>query len=87
MGGAFTANDAIIPGLVLGGVRFPITRVSVGQFRFGPGLAADGLLGSDILLAFDLDIDVPGKTLTLYRPACARMSGRPGMSRLSMCPV
>jgi predicted aspartyl protease len=68
VGGVFTANDAIIPGLVLGGVRFPITRVSVGQFRFGPGLAADGLLGSDILLAFDLDIDVPGKTLTLYRP-------------------
>src|SRR5450631_3917927 len=29
MGGSFTASDAIIPGLVLGGVRFPITRVSV----------------------------------------------------------
>jgi hypothetical protein len=53
---------------VLGGVRFPLQRVSVGQFRLGPDLAADGLLGSDILLAFDLDIDVPGKTLTLYRP-------------------
>src|ERR1700710_3068663 len=38
MGGSFTANDAIIPGLVLGGVRFPLQRVSVGQFRFGPGL-------------------------------------------------
>ncbi len=68
MGGTFTANDAIIPGLVLGGVRFPLSRVSVGQFQFGPGLAADGLLGSDILLAFDLDIDVPGRTLTFYRP-------------------
>jgi len=68
VGGVFIANDAIIPGLVLGGVRFPITRLSVGQFRFGPGLTADGLLGSDVLLAFDLDIDVPGKTLTLYRP-------------------
>jgi predicted aspartyl protease len=68
VGGVFVANDAIIPGLVLGGVRFPITRVSVGQFRFGPGLTADGLLGSDVLLAFDLDIDVPDRTLTLYRP-------------------
>jgi hypothetical protein len=68
MGGVYIANDAIIPGLVLGGVRFPITHVSVGQFRFGPGLSADGLLGSDVLLAFDLDIDVPGGTLTLYRP-------------------
>jgi hypothetical protein len=68
MGGAYTANDAIIPGLVLGGVRFPIQRVSVGQFRLGPNLAADGLLGSDVLLAFDIDIDVPRRTLTLYRP-------------------
>jgi hypothetical protein len=68
MGGTYTANDAIIPGLVLGGVRFPLQRVSVGQFRLGPGFVADGLLGSDVLLAFDLDIDVPGKTLTLYRP-------------------
>ncbi len=68
VGGTYTANDAIIPGLVLGGVRFPVTRVSVGQFRFGPGLTADGLLGSDILLAFDLDIDLPDRKLTLYRP-------------------
>jgi hypothetical protein len=68
VGGTFTANDAIIPGLVLGGVRFPVTRVSVGQFRFGPGLVAHGLLGQDVLTAFDLDIDVPGKTLTMYRP-------------------
>ena len=45
-----------------------LTRVSIGQFQFGPGLAADGLLGSDILLAFDLDLDVPRRTLTLYRP-------------------
>jgi hypothetical protein len=53
---------------VLGGIRFPVTRVAVGEFGFRSGLAVDGLLGSDILLAFDLDIDVPGQTLTLYRP-------------------
>ncbi|MGD0430106.1 MAG: retroviral-like aspartic protease family protein [Acetobacteraceae bacterium] len=68
VGGTYVANDAIIPGLVLGGVRFPITRISVGQLQFGPGLVADGLLGSDVLLAFDLDLDVPRRTLTLYRP-------------------
>jgi len=67
MGGTFTSPDAIIPGLVLGGVRFPLTRIAVAQFRFGSELAVDGLLGADILTAFDLDIDVPGKTLTLYR--------------------
>jgi hypothetical protein len=68
VGGSFTASDAIIPGLVLGGVRFGISRVAVGQFHFGPSFAADGLLGQDILTAFDLDIDVPGRTLTFYHP-------------------
>jgi predicted aspartyl protease len=68
LGGTVITSDAIIPGLVLGGVRFPIDRVAVGQFNLEPGLHADGLLGSDILLAFDLDIDVPRRTLTLYRP-------------------
>lgn len=67
MGGTYTSHDALIPGLVLGGVRFPVKRVAVGQFRFGPGFSADGLLGSDVLLAFDLDIDVPQRTLTFYR--------------------
>ena len=46
MGGSFISSDAIIPGLVLGGVRFPLTRIAVGQFLFGPGLTADGLMGS-----------------------------------------
>jgi hypothetical protein len=68
VGGSFTASDAIIPGLVLGGVRFPILRLAVGQFHFGPSFSADGLLGQDILTAFDLDIDVPGRTLTFYHP-------------------
>jgi hypothetical protein len=68
MGGTFETHDAVIPGLVLGGVRFPIERITVGQFRFGPDLHADGVLGSDVLLAFDLDIDVPGRAVTLYRP-------------------
>ena len=67
LGGSFTSSDAIVPGLVLGGVRFPVEHVSVAQLRFGPDLAADGLLGSDILLGFDLDIDVPDRMLTLYR--------------------
>ena len=69
IGGATTTTDATIDRLVLGGVHFPVNRVAVGNFnlRNQPGLAADGLLGADILLAFDLDIDVPGGKLTLYR--------------------
>ncbi|HEX2941334.1 MAG TPA: aspartyl protease family protein [Rhodopila sp.] len=68
VGGATASNDVKIDRLVLGGVRFPVPRMVVGAFDLhtGRGLEADGLLGADILLAFDLDIDVPGKTLTLY---------------------
>jgi predicted aspartyl protease len=68
VGGTYTAHDAIIPGLVLGGWRFPLERLPVNHLRLGPGLEVDGLLGADVLLAYDLDINVPEQTLTLYRP-------------------
>jgi predicted aspartyl protease len=69
IGGATTSTDVTIDRLVLGGVHFPIQRVAVGTFNLQTtrGLSADGLLGADILLAYDLDIDVPDGTLTLYR--------------------
>jgi hypothetical protein len=69
IGGATTATDATVDRLVLGGVRFPVDRIAVGTFKLQTdrGLNADGLLGADILLAFDMDIDVPGGALTLYR--------------------
>ena len=69
IGGTTTTTDVNVERLVLGGVHFPVTRVAVGTFRLQNehGLNADGLLGADILLAFDLDIDLPGGKLTLYR--------------------
>jgi predicted aspartyl protease len=69
VGGSTTSTDVTVERLVLGGVRFPVERIAVGTFNLqsSRGLNADGLLGADILLAFDMDIDVPGGTLTLYR--------------------
>jgi predicted aspartyl protease len=69
IGGATTTTDVTIDRLILGGVHFPVNRVAVGTFRLRTerGLNADGLLGADILLAFDMDIDVPDGKLTLYR--------------------
>jgi predicted aspartyl protease len=69
VGGSSTSSDATIDRLVLGGVHFPLERIAVGNIKLQSdrGLNADGLLGADILLAFDLDIDVPGGQLTLYR--------------------
>ncbi len=65
VGGVSTNQDVRVDSMVLGGVRLPIERLAVSQF--GEGLQADGLLGADILLAFDLDIDAPGGSLSLYR--------------------
>ena len=70
IGDATAAWDALLPhGMVLGGVRFPVDRVTVGRFGIANvgGDAADGLLGADILLAFDLDLDLPTGQLSLYR--------------------
>lgn len=69
VGGATTADDVTVDRLVLGGVHFPVERIAVGRFvlQNAQGLNADGLLGADILTAFDMDIDVPAGKLTLYR--------------------
>ena len=69
VGGATTTTDVTIDRMVIGGVHFPVNRVAVGPFSLqnDRGLNADGLLGADILLAFDMDIDVPGGKLSLYR--------------------
>ena len=69
IGGATTATDVTVDRLVLGGVHFPVERIAVGSFNLqnAHGLNADGLLGADILTAFDMDIDIPGDKLTLYR--------------------
>jgi predicted aspartyl protease len=44
--------------------------VIVGSFSTGdlPGGLPAGLLGADILAGFDLDVDIPGRRLTLYPP-------------------
>lgn len=68
IGGVTVSNDVTLDRLVLGETRFPVQRIAVAKFNLHTGrLDADGLLGADILLAFDMDIDVPGKQLTLYR--------------------
>jgi predicted aspartyl protease len=70
IGDPTAAWDALLPsGMVMGNVHFPVEEVTVGRFDIAhaAGDAADGLLGADILLAFDLDLDLPKQELTLYR--------------------
>jgi predicted aspartyl protease len=69
IGGSSSNWDADIPGIVLGQTRFPVEHVAVGNFTIDhiSGPRTDGLLGADLLLAFDMDIDGPEHRLTLYR--------------------
>jgi predicted aspartyl protease len=63
--------DAKLPnGMELGGTEFPVDRVTVGRFAINEaaGHRADGLLGADILLAFDIDLNLPAQEMTLYQP-------------------
>jgi hypothetical protein len=62
--------DAELPnGIVLGTTHFPVDTVTVGHFSMDQGAASgvDGLLGADILLAFDIDLNLPAHLVTFYR--------------------
>lgn len=71
IGGAMASAMARPDEIVLGGVTVRRPAVIVGAFSTGdlPGGLPDGLLGADILAAFNVDIDIPDGELTLY-PAC-----------------
>jgi predicted aspartyl protease len=68
IGGPSTNWDLRVDSLVLGGVRFPVGRMAVGRLDIGEHHTAApvGLLGADILLAFDLDLDLAHNEITLY---------------------
>jgi hypothetical protein len=79
IGGMSTATDVTVNRVVLGGADIPLARAAVADLslRSEHGLNADGLLGADVLLAFDLDLDVPGRSLTLYQPGLCRQTRFP----------
>jgi predicted aspartyl protease len=68
VGGPTTEWDVKLDQLVVGGVRFPVERMAVSGFNIPSrdGDAPEGLLGADILLGFDLDIDFSAGAITLY---------------------
>jgi predicted aspartyl protease len=69
IGGPSASYEAVLDDFAIGVFRLPVDRVEVGTFPIPEigGIQADGLLGADILLAFDLDIDLPARRLTIYR--------------------
>jgi predicted aspartyl protease len=79
IGGSNVNADGVVSDFKLGSVSLaPVQRLAIGTFGFLPD-SVDGLLGADVLLAFGLDIDVPGRTLSIYSVhGCA--SSRPDWS-------
>lgn len=69
IGGTSTSYEALPDDFAVGVFRLPVDRVKVATFSLPEigGIQPDGLLGADILLAFDLDIDLPARRLTIYR--------------------
>ena len=68
VGGVFGGFDAIVNTITLGGTTLPLPRVVVGDFNLGfSDTQVDGLLGADLWRHFDVDLDLPARTATLYR--------------------
>jgi predicted aspartyl protease len=63
--GGMSRADANVEGMRIGDVPLAITRMPVSTFSGSMGI--DGALGIDALQDYDLDIDQPDRTLTLYR--------------------
>ena len=69
IGGTSASYEALPDDFAVGVFRLAVERVKVATFALPEigGIQPDGLLGADILLAFDLDIDLPARRLTIYR--------------------
>lgn len=68
-GGVGVASAARISGLTVGEVQVParlvgVVPIALPQWAGGP---VDGLLGTDLLAAYDVELDLPNGTVTLYR--------------------
>jgi predicted aspartyl protease len=75
--GDLPAGELELRNLTIGGVEVPRRRVRVGPIEIVNALSGplDGVLGADILRGFDIDLDLPGRRMTLYQgQSCAAAS-------------
>ena len=70
IGDITTSFDAKTHTLMLGNGQVSGLNMTVGRFATDDiaGMAFDGLLGTDILASFDVEIDPSARRLTLYQP-------------------
>lgn len=68
VGGPTARFDARLDGFELAGLAVPLHSVAVGDLNVTPLAGGiDGVLGTDVLRWFTVDLDAPGGQMTLYR--------------------
>ena len=67
--GDIPAGELELRSFTIGGVEVPRKRVRVAPIEIVNALSGplDGVLGADTLSSFDIDLDLPGRRMTLYR--------------------
>ncbi len=79
IGGLSITRDARVAQFAIGGTALPVRSVTVASFDLPvvSGTPLDGLLGADVLSAFDVDLDIRDDRLTLYRARECPAAGPP----------
>ena len=75
--GDIPAGELELRSFTIGGVEVPRKRVRVAPIEIVNALSGplDGVLGADTLSSFDIDLDLPGRRMTLYQgQSCAAAS-------------
>ena len=63
--GSLPSREIELTGFTVGGVDIPWRRLRVASFTL-PLASVDGLLGTDVLGKFDVDLDLPNRRMALY---------------------
>jgi predicted aspartyl protease len=65
--GSLPSREIEFKSLTIGGVEIPWRRVRIATTAMPPMLSrVDGVLGTDVLSKFDLDLDLPNRRMSLY---------------------
>lgn len=76
--GSLPSREVEFASLTIGGVDIPWRRARVATFTL-PMASVDGVLGTDMLGGFDIDLDLPANRMALYaKGACTPDWGGPG---------
>jgi clan AA aspartic protease (TIGR02281 family) len=65
VGGSLPSREIELTSFTVGGVDIPWRRLRVAPFAL-PTASIDGLLGTDVLGKFDIDLDLPNRRMSLY---------------------